>query len=41
LYREAATADAAVLADDGATVGTVVRLRLGFLGEGPRPPVVR
>jgi len=41
VLREAASADAQVLADDGATVGALVKLRLGSLGEAPRSPVVR
>jgi membrane-associated protease RseP (regulator of RpoE activity) len=41
LLREAASADSQVLADDGATVGALVKLRLGSLGEAPRPPAVR
>lgn len=41
LFREAASAETQVLADDGATVGAVVKLRLGSVGEAPRSPVVR
>ncbi len=40
LYREAAAATGS-LADDGASVGRIVSLRLGSLGEAPRPPAVR
>ena len=40
LLREAAAAEDQVLADDGATVGALARLRLVTLGEVARPPVV-
>ena len=42
LYREAAAAsDAQVLADDGASVGAIVKLRLASLGEAPRPAIAK
>ncbi len=41
LFREAAAIDTQVLADDGASVGAVVKLRLSSLGDAPRQPVIK
>jgi hypothetical protein len=41
LFREAAANDSQVLADDGASVGAIVKLRLSGLGETPRPAVIK
>ena len=40
LFREAAS-DSQVLADDGASVGAIVKWRLSSLGEAPRPAVIK